>query len=89
MGFRSPETIGGAGVGLMVYVEDVDSVFTQAVSAGARQHKPLQDQFWGDRTGTVIDPFGHVWTIGTHKEDVDPKEMKRRFEAMMKEHAAK
>ena len=89
MGFRSPETLGGAGVGLMVYVENVDAVFSQAISAGAKQHKALQDQFWGDRTGTVTDPFGHVWTIATHKEDVDPKEMKRRFETMMKQMAAK
>ena len=89
MGFRSPETLGGAGVGLMIYVENVDSMFSQALSAGAKQLKPVQDQFWGDRTGTVTDPFGHVWTIATHKEDVDPKEMKRRFEAMMKEAAAK
>jgi len=89
MGFRSPETLGGAGVSMMVYVENVDRVYSQAISAGAKPLKPLQDQFWGDRTGTVTDPFGHVWTVATHKEDVNPKEIKRRFEELMKQEAAK
>ena len=89
MGFRSPETLGGAGVSMMIYVDNVDRVYSQSISAGAKVLKPLQDQFWGDRTGTVTDPFGHIWTIATHKEEVSPEEIKRRFEEMMKHEAAK
>jgi PhnB protein len=89
MGFRSPETLGGAGVSMMIYVDNVDRVYSQSISAGAKVLKPLQDQFWGDRTGTVTDPFGHIWTIATHKEEVSPEEIKRRFEEMMKHEAAR
>jgi PhnB protein len=87
MGASSPQTLGGTPVGLMIYVEDVDSRFNQAVAAGAKVERPLQDQFYGDRSGTVVDPFGHKWTIATHKEDVAPEEMKRRAEAFMKQDA--
>ena len=79
---RSPQTIGGTPVGLALYFEDCDAVFNRAVSLGAKVLKPLQDQFYGDRSGTVADPFGHKWTIGTHKEDVSPEEMKKRAAAM-------
>jgi PhnB protein len=60
------------------YVDDVDRRFAEAVAAGAPVQKPLQDQFYGDRSGTVADPFGHVWTIATHVEDVSPEELERR-----------
>ncbi|HEV2851260.1 MAG TPA: VOC family protein [Thermoanaerobaculia bacterium] len=87
MGFRSPRSLGGAGVSLMVYVEDVDARFRQAIAAGAKELRPVQDQFYGDRSGTLEDPFGHVWTLSTHKEDVSSEEMRRRSEEMMKQHA--
>jgi PhnB protein len=87
MGASSPQTLGGSPVGLMIYVEDADSQFNQAVAAGAKVERPLKDQFYGDRSGTLVDPFGHKWTIATHKEDVAPEEMKRRAEAFMKQHA--
>ena len=78
MGYRSPTTLGGSGVGIMLYVEDVDAVAKQAVAAGAREVRPVVDQFYGDRSGTFTDPFGHIWTIGTHKEDVSSEELQRR-----------
>ena len=84
MKFLSPQTIGGTGVLIMVYLDDVDTVFNRALAAGGRQHQPLEDKFYGDRTGTLIDPFGHMWTVATHKEDVAPEEMKRRAEAEAK-----
>ena len=67
MGFLSPKTIGGSPVGLHLYVEDVDAVTRQAVAAGAKELRPVKNQFYGDRTGTIEDPFGHVWHIATHK----------------------
>jgi PhnB protein len=76
---RSPRTLGGSPVGLLLYVEDVDSFVQKATAAGATLVKPVQDQFYGDRTGTLVDPFGHKWTIATHKEDVSPEEMQKRF----------
>ncbi|HEY3181047.1 MAG TPA: VOC family protein [Casimicrobiaceae bacterium] len=78
-GFVGPQTLGGVGVSLMLYVEDVDTRFAQAIAAGATIKRPVQDQFYGDRTGTLVDPFGHVWSIGTHKEDVSMEEMQRRM----------
>jgi PhnB protein len=86
MGAQGPQSFGGSPVGILLYVEDVDATFHRAVAGGAKALKPLQDQFYGDRSGTVTDPFGHIWTIATHKEDVSPEEMKRRSEAMMKQH---
>lgn len=77
--YRSPQTLGGAGASLMLYVEDVDRTFARAVAAGATVQRPVADQFYGDRTGTIVDPFGHVWSIGTHKEDVSMEEMQRRM----------
>lgn len=85
MGYRSPQTLGGAGISLMVYVDDVDEVFPRAISAGAKELRPIQDQFYGDRSGTLEDPFGHVWTISTHKEDLSNEEMLRRSEEMLKQ----
>jgi PhnB protein len=84
MGAKAPGSFGGSPVGLMLYVEDVDVRFKRAIDAGAKVKKPLADQFYGDRSGTVTDPFGHQWTIATHKEDVSPEEMDRRMKAMMK-----
>lgn len=82
--YRSPQSTGGTPVSLMVYVPDVDKTFHQAVTAGAKTTRPIQDQFYGDRTGTLTDPFGHVWTVGTHKEDVSMDEMQRRMAALPK-----
>jgi PhnB protein len=78
MDARSPETLGGSPVGLFLYLEDVDVVFQRAVSAGAQSVRPPADMFWGDRYGTLRDPFGHVWHVATHIEDVSPEEMTRR-----------
>ena len=85
MGFRSPQSIGGAGVSLLLYVEDVDTRFRQATGAGAKVLRPVQDQFYGDRSGTLEDPFGHVWTLATHTEDVSIEEINRRAEALFKQ----
>ena len=83
MGHRSPQSLGGAGVSLMVYVDKVDEVFKQAVASGAKELQPLKNQFYGDRSGTLQDPFGHQWTLATHIEDVAPDEMRRRAEKFM------
>jgi PhnB protein len=82
--YRSPLAVGGTPVSLMVYVEDVDTVFNQAVSLGAKSTREVEDQFYGDRSGNLTDPFGHVWTIATHKEDVSAEEMQRRMAALPK-----
>jgi PhnB protein len=76
--WRSPESRGGTPVHIYLYVEDVDAVFGRAIAAGAKQLLPVQDQFYGDRSGGVTDPFGHVWYIATHTEDVSPEEIARR-----------
>jgi peroxiredoxin Q/BCP len=81
MGFVSPKTLGGTPVSLMIYVDDVDAIFKRAIAVGGKELKPLQDQFYGDRSGTLTDPFGHVWTVATHKEDVTPEEMDKRAAA--------
>jgi PhnB protein len=81
MGFRSPESLGGSPISILLYVENVDVVFSEALAAGAKVQRPVADQFYGDRTGGVTDPFGHVWYIATHKEDVSPEEMKKRAAA--------
>lgn len=82
MGYRGPKALGGSPVGLMIYVADCDATFKQAIEAGGTEMKPLQDQFYGDRSGTLTDPFGHVWTVATHKEDVTPEEIDKRLAAM-------
>ena len=82
--YRNPLAVGGTPVSLMVYVEDVDEVFNQAVSLGAKSTSAVQDQFYGDRSGNLTDPFGHVWTVATHKEDVSSAEMERRMAALPK-----
>jgi len=83
MGHKSPTTLGGTAAGIMIYVPDCDAVFAKAIALGASVMKPLQDQFYGDRSGTVIDPFGHQWTIATHVEDVAPEDMSRRHDEYM------
>jgi PhnB protein len=80
MGYRGPQSIGGSAVSLMVYVDDADAQFKRAVDAGAKVKQELKDQFYGDRSGTIEDPFGHVWTIATHKEDLSTEEVMRRAE---------
>jgi PhnB protein len=84
MGAKSAKTLGGSPMFLMLYVENVDALAAQATAAGAKTVRPIQNQFYGDRSGTFEDPFGLWWTIATHVEDVPPEEMKRRSEEMMK-----
>lgn len=79
---KGPKALGETPVSIMIYVPDCDAVFNQAVAAGATVAQPLADQFYGDRSGTVIDPFGHKWHISTNKEEIEPEEMKRRAEQM-------
>ena len=81
MGYNGPQTLGGSPVSLMIYVADVDAVFNRALEAGATVKEALQDKFYGDRIGTLTDPFGHRWHLATHKEDVSPDEMQRRAKA--------
>jgi PhnB protein len=88
MGARGPQSIGGTPVQLCVYVEDVDALTDQAIKAGAKVLRPLKDQFYGDRSCTLADPYGHTWTLATHKEDVSPEEMGRRYEAAVKQMAS-
>ncbi|MGJ3250845.1 MAG: VOC family protein [Elainellaceae cyanobacterium] len=78
----SPQKLGGSTVILNLYVEDVDALVQQAVDAGAQVIYPVKDQFYGDRSGRIVDPFGHIWIVSTHIEDVSPDEMKARFDAM-------
>src|ERR1700722_660524 len=75
---QGPEALGGTAVSLVIYDADVDATFNRAVAAGGKVLRPLADQFYGDRTGPLRDPFGHIWTVATHKEDVSPQEMKKR-----------
>jgi PhnB protein len=86
MGVQSPQSIGGTPVGIHIYVADVDALASRAAAAGARIDRPAADQFYGDRSVTLTDPFGHRWFFATHKEDLSPEEMKRRSEAAMKQH---
>lgn len=82
MNFRSPQSIGGTPVTLYLYVDDVDATVNQAVNAGAKLVKPVEDQFYGDRSGSIEDPFGHSWHVATHKEDVSEEEIHKRLAAM-------
>ena len=83
MGHKGPKTVGGSPISLLLYVEDVDKVVDRAVAAGAKLTRPVADQFYGDRTGGIEDPFGHQWYVATHVEDVSPEEMRKRSEAMV------
>ena len=78
MEYNSPKSLGGSPVSLMIYIENVDTVFSQAVAAGATVKEAVADKFYGDRSGSLIDPFGHVWHVATHKEDVSIEEMEKR-----------
>ena len=81
MGARGPLSIGGTPVGLMLYVADCDAMFARAVSLGAKVIEPLKDHFYGDRSGTMLDPFGHKWTLATHTEDLSKEELDKRAAA--------
>jgi PhnB protein len=82
MDARSPQTVGGSPVLLNLYVEDVDAVVARAIAAGAKLLRPVENQFYGDRSGNLVDPFGHLWNLATHVEDVPPEELERRAAAM-------
>ena len=89
MGSKSPETLGGNPVTLCMYVRDVDRVFKNAIDAGGKEIMPVDDQFYGDRSGTLVDPFGYRWMIGTHVRDVSTDEMQKRFNEMVEaQHSA-
>ncbi|MCO6435632.1 MAG: VOC family protein [Phycisphaerae bacterium] len=79
---HDPKHYGGSSVGILLYVENVDAMFNQAVAAGATVERPVQDQLYGDRSGGLIDPFGHRWTLATHIEDVSIEEVNRRYASM-------
>ncbi len=89
MGARSPQSIGGSPTAVYLYVDNVDAVTDRALTAGAKEVRPVEDKFYGDRSGTLTDPFGHTWHIATHKEDVPEGELKKRAEAFMKQHERK
>lgn len=88
IGAISPQTLGGASGSLHVYVENVDAVTQKAVDSGAKLVRPVRDQFYGDRSGTLVDPFGHIWSVATHIEDVSPEELQRRAAEAMSQSAA-
>ncbi|MGE3808651.1 MAG: VOC family protein [Gemmataceae bacterium] len=79
MGVHGPESLGGTSVSILIYVPDVDATFKQALDAGGKVDRPIEDKFYGDRMGSLVDPFGHKWNLGTHKEDVSEEEMQRRL----------
>ena len=81
-GGKAPEALGGSPVSIHLYVEDVDAFVKRAVAEGARVLKPVADQFYGDRSGQLEDPYGHLWWVATHKEDVAPEEMQKRVRAL-------
>lgn len=81
MGGQTPQSLGGTTATMMVYVEDVDAVFDRAIKAGATEERTVEDQFYGDRAGEFVDPFGHKWFVATHVEDVPPDEMAKRAAA--------
>jgi PhnB protein len=85
IGAKSPKSIGGSATSILLYVEDVDARFNQAIVAGATAERPVKDQFYGDRSGTLEDPFGHKWSVATHTEDVSSDEMQRRLASMTKQ----
>lgn len=87
MNCKGPKAYGGSPVSIHVYVDDVDAVADRAVKAGAAMTRPVQDQFYGDRLGTLEDPFGHTWHVSTHTEDVSEEELRRRSDEAMKQMA--
>ena len=86
-GMMGPHTVGGYSVGLHLYIENVDAVVQKALENGARELHPVKNQFYGDRSGSLLDPFGHMWTVATHVEDVSPDEMRKRMPAAMRQAA--
>lgn len=86
MGYRRPQSFGGSPVSILLYVENVDALFDQVVAAGGKVTMPVKDEFYGDRFGTLSDPFGHVWTIATRKENLAPEEIQNRAAAAMSGH---
>jgi|ERR1044072_213334 PhnB protein len=82
MGYKGPKALGGSSVSIMIYLDDVDTVFNRAVEAGATVKEAVSDKFYGDRVGTLVDPFGHIWHVATHKEDLSPEEMQARAQAL-------
>ncbi|MDI9238924.1 VOC family protein [Lysobacter sp. LF1] len=87
IGALGPKSRGGATASFVIYVPDVDRAYEHAVKAGAKPDRPVENQAWGDRMGTLIDPFGHKWSLATHVEDVSPEELKRRMDEWMKQQA--
>jgi PhnB protein len=87
MGVRSPKAIGGSPMSIHAYVDDADAVFDAAIAEGATELRPVENQFYGDRSGQFEDPFGHRWNVATHVEDVPPEEMEKRAAAVMAEQA--
>ena len=85
MGHLGPKSRGGPTASLMLYVPDVDQAFRKAIDAGATEQRPVEDQFWGDRMGTLSDPFGHQWSLATHVREVPPEEMKQRMDEFSKQ----
>ncbi|HUL51664.1 MAG TPA: VOC family protein [Verrucomicrobiae bacterium] len=85
MGCRSPQSIGGASGGIFLYVQDADDTFNKAVLAGATPQMPMMDAFWGDRFGSIVDPYGHVWSIATRKKDMTYDELRKAAEEFMKQ----
>jgi PhnB protein len=85
IGIVGPQSLGGSTVSILLYVDDVDGLFQRALKAGAKELKPVQNQFYGDRSGTLQDPFGHVWSLATRVEDVSNEEMELRFVEFLKE----
>ena len=83
MGIHCPKTLGGAGVSMLIYVDDVDTVFSRALAIGATKMRAVQDQFYGDRSGMLRDPYGHIWSIATHKEDLSNEEIRSRSQALL------
>jgi len=82
-GAKAPDTLGGSPVSIYLYVEDVDAFFRKALAGGAKERRPVMDRFYGDRSGQLEDPFGHLWWVATHTEDVGPKELQKRAHAMV------
>lgn len=87
MGYRSPKTIGGSAVSILLYVDNVDALFETATASGATVTMPVQDQFDGDRRGTITDPFGHIWLLAKKQEDISVDELQRRFNTMLTQEA--
>ena len=89
MGVRGPKTVGGSATAIYLYVDNVDAVADRAQTEGAKMVRPVEDKFYGDRSGTLEDPFGHIWHLATHKEDLSEEELKKRAETFMKQQGNK